>query len=380
MRAFITTLVLCAGFSTAAFCGDKFQKFPYFETANPKLYKTVGETIALKNMPRVRSQSSVGLCSAFAVATMIDFANCHAAADTQKACSDLSDDEMASPVDLTRYAYYDDVEDNNVRAAYTRGLKEGAFSTLILAGALATGRIAKESCAPFTQFTNGIDDADNRPEGIWDRYKELYEQTKTINKDDPDQCLLEASKIKDKYNLSGTPKDISKSFGQESYGLFLDKLLVPFSCSSKRKEVLELHGKWAVEYYPDKRPAYDPADTETSKLDQTVRKIKWVLTELGRPVLVDFCMTTPFDPATKCTDGHTVVIKGFRSVCKINDQKDCRPMFQVQNSWGQVWQDENDDGWIFADIIIERTYYESYSFAWIVDKKEDAGEKYSWQR
>ena len=48
---------------------------------------------------------------------------------------------------------------------------------------------------------------------------------------------------------------------------------------------------------------------------------------------------------------HSVIIKGYRKYC--NRDNDCKYSFQVQNSWGQDWQDEFNGGWIDADHFIK---------------------------
>ncbi len=338
--------------------------FPFFERVDKKIYKVVGDTIALSNMPPVRNQSSVGICAGFAAATLIEFSNCQA---TGKPCGNLTDDEKASAIDLLRFSFDPHKGQDTMRPDYNKGLIEGNLVRFLLLGAFTTERIAKESCAPFTQFTDGIENPDDQV-GLWNRYEKLYERTKQLNTQDESQCQAEALKIKNEFNLVGNERDIIRSFGSETYSIFLDRLLVPESCGV-RKNALKLQGEWGVGVFP-KGDTFSAGQSDKQKQEIIVNEVKRVMTDLGRPVAIGFCADMPFDSKVKCTHGHSVVLKGYRLACKKRAPNDCRPVFQVQNSWGEAWQEEHDDGWVFADELIRRTYYEQFTLAWIKDKTE----------
>lgn len=338
-------------------------------------FKPKAETLLqVTNMPKVKSQDSIGLCYSFVASTMIDEANCVAKKISN--CAGISDDEQASPLDMARYSQKlsEDV-DNSDRFNY-EGIQEGGSAAFALYNAgFRTQSIVKESCAPFDQVVSKISDPAKTQKTeleMWQKFQNVYNAYKRKEKECA-QCAVEyatatANDIKQNFNLKASSQEILKAFAEDSYGKFLDKILIPDNCWDFKNQ-LSLKGQWKMKTYPE--------GNQTSNYEKTIEKIKEVLGR-KRPISIGFCTQTPLqvkssDACGKITkdgqptgEGHAVVIKGYRRVC--NSQNRCYDALQVQNSWGESWQNSNDDGWVDAKELLNRSFYEPGSLAWLDPK------------
>ncbi|MEK2643744.1 hypothetical protein [Bdellovibrio sp. BCCA] len=338
-------------------------------------YKPKTETqLQVTNMPKVRSQDSIGICYSFVASTLIDEANC--VANKVQDCSSVPNTNKASPLDMARYSQdLPEDTDSSDRFNY-EGLNEGGSAAFAIYNAgFRAQAIVRESCAPFDQVVSKITDpakAQKSELEMWQKFKNMYEAYKRKQKECA-QCALEyatttANDIKKDFNLKASNQEILKAFAEDSYSKFLDKILIPDDCWDFKNQI-SLKGNWKMNAYPDKN--------QTSNYQQTISKIKEVLGR-KRPISIGFCTQTPLE--VKSTDacgkimkngepsgeGHAVVIKGYRRVC--NSKNQCYDALQIQNSWGESWQSSNDDGWVDAKELLDRTFYESGSLAWLDPK------------
>ncbi|MBV2168032.1 MAG: hypothetical protein KUL82_04915 [Bdellovibrio sp.] len=335
-------------------------------------YKPVANSVVqVTNMPRVRSQDSFGICYAFAASVLYDEANC--AAKNVADCSAVPDQEKVSPLDMARFSVkVDGGQDSTDRFNY-EGLREGGVAALALYNSLEVQMNAKESCAPFDQVVSKTKDpveAQKIEMAMWKRFQDSYEAYKRKTRDCV-ECGLEyardkAQELKDNFKLKATNQEILQAFAQESYAKFLDKMLVPEECWDF-KNSLSLKGSWRLGIYPE--------NNEKTNYDKMLAKVKEVLSQ-KRPLAISFCTQEPLQAKNQkaCAEakdtvgnivgaGHEVVIKGYRRVC--NAKNKCYDALQVQNSWGESWQNANDDGWIDAKELLDRTFYEGQSLTWL---------------
>ncbi|MCO4754432.1 MAG: hypothetical protein KC478_08105, partial [Bacteriovoracaceae bacterium] len=70
------------------------------------------------------------------------------------------------------------------------------------------------------------------------------------------------------------------------------------------------------------------------------------------PVSLSFCSSDYFIKGRPNTCApHAVTIVGIKESC---NAQSCKILFKVQNSYGQEWQDRNNDGWVEAMPLIKR--------------------------
>lgn len=357
--------------SQSIFAADGLNPFKFQYAVEP------GTQAQVTNMPRVRSQDSFGICYAFAASVLFDEANC--VRKEMPDCASTSDNDKVSPVDLARYSVNLDRNEYDIsdRDSY-EGLKEGGSAALALYNARTVQHSASEACAPFDQLVSRSQspkEAQKIELAMWKRFQDSYEAYKKKSKECA-ACGLEyatakSQELKDQFNLRTSNQEILQAFAQETYEKFLDRLLVPEECWEFKKG-LSLLGGWDIKTYPQLG--------EKSDYNKMLAMIKKNLAN-KRPMAFALCTQDPLtvksikecNEATNASGtitgfGHEVVIKGYRRVCKVNagkTTKECYDAVQVQNSWGQSWQNENDDGWVDAKQFLDRSFYEKQTLTWL---------------
>lgn len=336
------------------------------------LLKDSSGVLNVPNMPKVRTQDTLGICYSFVAATLLNEANC--VAKKTPDCSKVPDTELISPLDAARFsAKLDEDADQSDRFNY-EGLSEGGSGALTVYNALRAQAMVKESCAPFDQVVSKAKDpveAQKLELSMWKKFKDSYESYKKKSKECAN-CGLEyatakSEELRENFNLKATNQDVLDAFAQETYAKFLDKLLVPDHCWDFKNQ-LSVKGSWSVKQFPE--------GGKKSDYNNTITKIKEVLGK-KRPMSLGFCAQNPkvtVKSVKACGEirdaagnvagaGHEVVIKGYRKVCKSDGS--CYEALQVQNSWGESWQNSNSDGWVDARVLLDRSFYESGALTWL---------------
>ncbi|UXR65665.1 hypothetical protein EZJ49_05305 [Bdellovibrio bacteriovorus] len=340
-------------------------------------YKPQADSVVqVANMPRVRSQDSFGICYAFAASVLYDEANC--VAKNISDCASVSDSDKVSPLDMARFSKeLPSGVDGRDRFNY-EGLSEGGAAALVLQNSINSDANVKESCAPFDQIVaknSNPAEAQKLELAMWKRFQDSYNAYQKKTKDCV-ECGLEyatakAQELKDNFKLKASNKDILKAFAEDTYSKFLDGLLVPGECW-RITNGLSLEGSWDLNIYPE-----HGQKNQKSDYNKMLAKIKEVLQQ-KRPLSLAFCAQMPLQAKSlkSCTSeaqnsvtgtGHEIVVKGYRRVC--NSKNQCRDSLQIQNSWGQSWQNANDDGWVDAKELLDRTFYEPQSLTWLSKAK-----------
>lgn len=333
------------------------------------LLKDNNGVLAVDNMPKTRSQDSFGICYSFVASTLLDEAYCvkNKIAD----CASAGDDKRFSALDVARYGSKLPEGMSDMDRESFVGINEGGSAALTIQRSLGKASI-KEECAPFNQIVSKVNDplqAQKLETSTWSAFKDSYDTYIKKTKECAD-CGLEyatakSQELKDKFNLKASNQDILEAFSQETYATFLDRLLVPDKCLDV-KNMLFLDGDWDLKQFPTEKKA---------NYDSTILKIKEVLSK-KRPIAFSFCAQDKVTVKSlkACGEikdkngntvgaGHGVVIKGYRKVCR--SAGDCYEALQVQNSWGEGWQNANSDGWVDAKVLLDRSFYELGALTWL---------------
>ncbi|MDO9183382.1 MAG: hypothetical protein Q7U04_13290 [Bacteriovorax sp.] len=310
------------------------------------------DTIEIKNMPPIRSQDGLGLCTSFAVSALFDFYTCQA---KKIDCSKISPDQQASVLGIAKYAENTDLMDDPENSNNYKKIRIGGMAGDTCMNIINNfKKIPKESCAPFDLLMNinttSIQNQKDNIVALESKYKMSKEQ-----KVDCVDCI--ADDIKALFPFSGSKAKIKAALGEPEYEKFLYSLLLPEKCNQDSKFQITAPSK-ELDYFPK----------ENEKIDRpgVVNKIKDILKN-GTPIIADaVCMAEVFvEPKSKCNPGHSVVISGYSQMCSTVKPIKCYDAFKVHNSWGQKWQDENNDGWILADEFIKRTHNMIGTFSWL---------------
>jgi hypothetical protein len=91
-----------------------------------------------------------------------------------------------------------------------------------------------------------------------------------------------------------------------------------------------------------------PAKGQTLSYQQKVQHLKNIV-KGGRPAnLSGLCL---IQGETKCEGSHSVAVTGYRKQC--TPKGDCREVLRIQNSWGEEWQKQYNDGWVDAKTLLD---------------------------
>lgn len=311
-----------------------------------KEYSIKESEATVQNIPRVRSQDSLGVCFGFSSATVAQ----HYICSQQKTdCSTIDEKTQLSPMSMVAWANPDDP---NKRAGTFENHSNVRFSGMGYGalGHLSIGRnnlVFPESCYPFDQFANRFGDEKAAVDSILARIKHEYDRFQTEG-NVCEECLLKL--VQKDLGAKTTLRDIALSLKVKTFEKFLFNVFLG-SCEDQ-----------GIKLKPPAKMNMFPKQNETANYDQLMAEIKKVLST-GSPLVLD--AVCPFYEDGKCTGGHSVVISGYRRLCKKDNPKDCRDVLKIQNSWGEDWQKRNDDGWLDAKILLGDKPFSEGAVSWL---------------
>ena len=325
----------------------------------PPAYSVVeGTELLVQNMPRVRNQGAMGICYAFTVQALIDHARC-----TIQKIENCSTAEPLSPLDISRFSLELGPDVDQTDRFNYEGLKPDAGGALAftLLNTLKTGSIILDKCAPYENMLINSDSFEQVLLAHQQFLKEINTLYKSVRKGE--KSIPEAAQTLDADSrILATHSDIKDALEQETYDLFLDRLLIPSKCW-EYKNASSLPGSLDIDIWP-KEDSNIKTLSGPQKYEHGLALIKDLLKK-NTPVGVAYCG----EPSLKAKSmkscgnfGHTVVITGYRRTCSA---KECRDSFKVHNSWGEAWQRDNDDGWINARTLLDRSFYADHMLTWL---------------
>ncbi len=342
---------------------------PYKIVSNS--YKTVqGSEKIVDNMPRVRSQDTLGLCYAFSSATLLQKYYCDDV-KIQK-CSDVSVDETISPVAITGFkepiesqkdpqtGKFDKQDKKTFAHSFlpAKDSDDGGNQLWLLSNASIQHSYCAESFFPFDQFVGVNNFSDLSPFEAQDKMRKLAtekisELQKTYNKykteatsvESCTECLAEIKKI---IPINDRDDLIQRAFKKNSFQEFLYEALFK-SCDKKVKLTTP-----TMDYFPKTDLTGSESEFKSNKNHpvkiQIMNQIKKV-TNNSVPIQMSFCTDKK---GGDCTGTHVAVISGYKKVC--NEKNQCADMIKIQNSYGMAWQEMHNDGWVLADEMLNATW------------------------
>lgn len=335
---------------------------PYDSSFSPK----ANSVIKVDNMPAIKSQDTLGICFAAAASTLLSAENCRY--KKISSCSSIPEKEMFSILDLSQYGW--SVGGGTADSSSTYEIHAGGeISKVTWKVGELIGSAASEECMSIDKALSKLGGA--KGEGLkaqqvfWESLKAKYESLKKkcptctaemYSSGGNDQADELANFVSQNLNLKRTNQEVLKAFSQDSYEKFLYDILLPAQCVRAAGQAN--FAAWdhvQVLKYPDRgKGNYAGA----------IKQIKDTLNS-GRPLGLDgICLEKV--PTNDCKQKHALVIAGYRTVC--NQKNECHETVKVVNSWGQRWQEKNDDGWIDARAVLDSTLYKEGVLSWFADK------------
>lgn len=335
-----------------------------FETVNRNTYSSVKTQSEITNLPPVMSQDTLGICYAYAASTLLTAENCRLTGNRN--CSQIKQNGIFSPLGLAPYGRVSG-EDISSKGSGGDDLPGGNITNALIEVSQRTGMGPSEECLSLDKILShvgGAKEASQMQLDVWKKLSGLYAKSKSIPKG-CDSCAADfyataKDEIEKSFDVKVTNESLLKAFAEDTYAKFFDRLFTPPACMRMGKALaFEGYGKESVEYYPR---------TKKGNYNEALEKVKIVL-QTGRPLgLSNLCLDK--NPSErKCDNPHGLVIAGYRKICQGNSETNCKDVLKVVNSWGDSWQRRNDDGWVDARTLLDRTYYMEGTLTWLTDKK-----------
>jgi hypothetical protein len=338
-------------FAVALFFNQSLRaEYPYvipnksYNIENSKAYEVT-------SMPPIKAQDYLGMCYGFSATAILENYRC------RKLNIDCSEPhELISTLDVSSYSY----STRNLiligTPNTTNNLGEGGSSMAIFINIQKSNRkIAREECAKFASLINNSEERSTENIG-WDFLINKWKEYKGLGPDkkrnDCVSCIVES--IKDTLVNVTTPAEQIKSalLSSKDQNEFLYKMLLPVECLQEPQIV-------NVPTFETK--VYPAPDEKVSKVVLAQKIESLILSNI--PMQLSIC-TRDEDPCPPGA-GHALVLSGIKEVCSSSEGK-CKKVVKVQNSYGMSWQNQNNDGWLDLDTLVDASV------------RKDADDNISW--
>lgn len=338
-----------------------------FETVSSQGYNVTKSEEEVKNLPPIMSQDTIGICYAFAASTILTAENCRATGNSK--CNQVNSDQVFSPLALASYGRVSDSSAKAKKSVPSQdGLPGGSIANTLQGATYTNGGAPSEACMSLDKVLSrlgGAKEAQQFQAEAWERLKGLYDKSKALPKG-CDSCTSDfyataQGELEKNFDVKISNDRLLKAFAQDTYSRFFDMIMTPKECKNPL-EFLRLVNEDKVEV-----KTYPPNGTK-GNYNGAIENIKMVLGQGKLLGLGSLCLDLK-PSESSCQSMHGVAIAGYRKVCKGNSTSDCRDVVKVINSWGDSWQRRNDDGWVDARKLLDRTFYGEGTLAWLSDTK-----------
>jgi hypothetical protein len=309
-----------------------------------------GSKIEIQNMPAYKSQDTMGECRAFSLRTVLQKYICDQYKKRIPDCKNPPPEYDVSSFGLMEYTH---AEKDKEKTFNPFGEEFNSMYKTLQAVGENNGLMLLDSCNPFSQLvnsftTNGVpSEADlAKYDKFVGKIKKMYSDEKLKNTEAGiANCLDCLDEINRNTGLGASVDQLKaalkkETFGQFMYALFYDSL---DQTKCKRKNLPALYD---VKFYPDDKTNATPSDIKN-------KIIEGLKNNPPSPVLTpSVCLKWIDKNKYKCdpNSGHSMVVAGYKKVCEVKNNSNCKDLFKIHNSWGEPWQKLNNDGWVDADI------------------------------
>lgn len=312
-----------------------------------KDFPQIQSPIEVQNLPRIRSQDSLGICYGMSSAVVAQHYYCSA---LNLDCKNLTPKEEISPLSAAVYTEATNPNDEEARgkgiAGYTSlRIENGGSSALSLFNMAMRFQLIPESCFQFDQVVQKYGNDEDAVNSMIQRVRKTYEKNKQMEAGTCVGCIQE--EIKNSFGISLTPKEVQMAVKQNSFEEFL------YFTTVGRHRCRDM-----ISLPPDKLPYVQiyPLGKERPSYEQRINYLKNVL-KGGRPADINGICLIP--RGNVCEGSHSVAVTGYRKQCTPTGV--CREMLRIQNSWGEEWQNKFNGGWVDAKSLIDSRFNQTFS-------------------
>ena len=319
--------------------------FKYFKG----IYTQVGPSKEVSNMPKVKAQGPYDICTAYSTQYIIQHNICKQL--NISPCSNATPEQEVSPINLSAFANPNSKDLERGPLTHHTNLNlinDGLSGFYILYSSNVMFSLRPESCFPSDVFNNLVGNNRDLAEDFVAWLNSFYQENR-----DKTECKDCLTKINNSLKANRTETQITRALAMKSFPEFLYAIIFPEGCG----KFIRPPKKPSVEFFPEKmKPA---------TADDLAKVIERVLSS-DRPVQIDGVCTGGFIE-NQCKGGHALVISGYKTICPSGNNGVCRKLYKIQNTWGQEWQDQNNDGWMDAEHLLKnvKTPYTTGVLSWL---------------
>lgn len=324
-------------------------------------------------MPKVESQDGFPFCAAFTHSALLDNFICRR--EGIKDCTKLDPRRSCSPLDLARYHS----KPYDWDYVGTPGYKAPAFDQYKLSGAtigdgynnlLLNGRCSTRACIPWSKVMQKYKTQAEKEtfiEKLKEAFNEYHKNLERIrrNQSHCSSCeLREAEKALKSIHSAGLKNlnidDIQFALAKDRIEKFLVEVMSPKKC--EQQKLLTVPPNYDAYYFP--------TNASEQNMESVKRKLNDLVCKQKLAVGFTFCAEVgKVRNVNECDAKHTVAIAGLKRVCtEPNGKGECLDLLKVHNSWGEEWQESTNGGWVVADELIKRTFYEGDALSWLEER------------
>lgn len=319
-----------------------------------------GSILLIQNMPRVRNQGALPLCSGYTAATIAQKKACDSRKDKYPDCGNIPPEKEISPMSMVAWGrdIKADTDITNTLFFNRLSLNGDKYSSVqALYNSHKSFSFEPESCFSIDKLADKYSLADNiLPKSMRaefnvrtaERYGKLISDIEHLymlnkkKKEQKDLSLCESCFSNQLNEMLGThtdAEDVAYALERPEFDQFLHAVIYPYC----RRLYIVTGKPRSFGYFPTKEVA------SNTRREDYLPKIKAILAS-GKPVAIDDVCIARNTGTDKCTSLHSFVIAGYKQVCSPLGK--CRDAIKVHNSWGEKWQREHDDGWLDWESIM----------------------------
>ena len=307
--------------------------------------------IPLRDLPAIRNQGPLALCQIFCSTALIEIARCRMAG---KQCSSLDEIEKISVVSMLMYR--DNLRSPNLGSISPfYGSGESRLHEILdkIQSNSRAPIFYSESCLPYEKFVGR--QGFRTPYEIktfFDTIRQLYESARDRPQLELDmrngrcpECekLLEIGR--ENFVAGANSTSLAQSLGEKTFNGFLFYFFLNENSATNGscKEII-LPAKPYFQHYPRLEAAV-PLATVFEYIENVIRQ--------NRPVVLASLCTSKYIDNGECAL-HCLLITAIKEVRSVATGETIT-LVRVHNSYGKMWQDEHDEGWIRLEILKSAT-------------------------
>lgn len=310
-------------FNLAVYAGDHLA----FKTIDNSHLYTDTKLQNTIDLGRTRSQDGVSVCYALTIAKRLE----HLCKQTVSC--DLDGKEVST-------LHLQSLNDGGIEH-YADGGSDYTFLKKIGHSPNKRHSFVQESCAPFDQTLV----RSNEIFGI-EELKKIYDKALECVSCEHDMLAKEiSSKLPKLKRETSEILNLLKNLRDKDFKTFANDILIQNNCYSTSNKI--------------EIPRFRYRDLSHSELENQAGVMKniFMLIDKNIPPQLNIC-TSDLEKGKRECGRHGIIVTGYRKRCAKNGA--CKFEVRVQNSWGQSWQTQFNNGWVDAEMLTKHVfgYYE----------------------